>query len=619
VPRRGRWFVAVAGGLGVLAAQVAYAPIVGATVSPTSTGVEVAAPYGAATNPSATGLSVSCSAPGTCFEVGDYLDSSGYQWPALGDIADGNAEQYFTFESFLPANALSTPSDDRLGAISCPNVGQCEAVGTYDLTAGGEGGYALTWDNLGFDDVQNGSVLQVQPPATTTSPQVTVLDGISCVTINNCVAVGAFSETGLGVEPMIAQETNGVWATGITPTNEPAGEEEAALLSDSCTSAGNCVATGVALFPSGEKPIIEQETNGVWASAPTVAQLPNDVSVANPNAGLLSVSCLPSGTCEAVGEYENTTGNTVPLTYQRVGGTWQSPGTVSLPGDAATPNDAVFGGVSCIVANDLCEAVGTYTLASGGGQSMSALSRGGTWHGAQSVPSPAQLSDSTPSSDLTGIYCQQSGACTAVGRFEDFASDTQFMWAPVNTPPSPVLSISVAPSTTTSARVSWVPSVVTGAGTDHYEVYVSSDGGVSFSDRGSSGTATSMVVTGLALGHTYHFEVVAVDVALVNSGPTFTGYVQYTTPTAPRSPHATPTPLGATLSWLAPSSTGFSAITSYKVTITGGGATKTLTTTTTHLVVSGLSKTVTYSFHVQAVNKAGPGMQSPVVHFKPAA
>jgi len=614
----GRIGIALAG-IAVLGAQVVFVPLAAATPSPTATGVLVAAPFGAASNPKGQGFSVSCGAPGSCFEVGEYTNSSGYEMPAIGDIADGNAEQYEDLSGAVPANASATPNDDYLDGISCPNVAQCETVGAYDLTAGGQGAYGLQWDTLGYEYVDDPSILQIAPPATTVSPQSTGLSAISCVTINNCVAVGYFTETGVGVTPMIATETNGAWATGVTPASEPAGFGGANFLGVSCLSAGNCVAVGVGVFPAGLEGIIDQETNGTWATSPTIAALPNDASVSSQEAELTSVSCVPSGTCEAVGGYLDTTSNLVPLTIQRIGGSWVSPSTVGLPAGALSPEYGYFSSVSCITTSGLCEAVGQYSTTGGGGQALTALSRGGAWHASQTLPAPAELSSTPPAALLNGVYCQQSGACSAVGGFEDFDSLNQFMWAPVNTPPSPVTSITAVSMSHSTAKVSWVPSAVTGAGIDHFEVYLSTDGGVNYQDLGSAGTATSRTVTGLVPGHTYHFEVIATDVALVNSGPAYAPYVQYTKPSAPRSPHAAPGARRATLSWTPPASTGFSPVRSYTVTMTWAGGSKVVSTTATHLVVAGLSSTVTYAFHVQAVNKAGPGASSPVVHFRPAA
>ena len=265
----------------------------------------------------------------------------------------------------------------------------------------------------------------------------------------------------------------------------------------------------------------------------------------------------------------------------------------------------------------LCEAVGYYAIASSGDNAMTVLDRGGTWRGGQTVPEPVAVGSSVPVDFLYGVTCQQSGSCAAVGNFVNFLSQYQPMWAPVTTPPSPVTSINEGPTSPSEANVTWTPSVVTGAGIDHFEVYESVDGGVNYADLGSSGTATTMHVTGLVPGHVYHFEVVAVDVALVGSGPTYSTYTQAVPPSAPRSLHATVMHHGASLSWSAPASSGFAPITSYTVTVTWPGGHTVKVVTSPHLVLAGLLHTRTYGFSVRAANKAGPGPSSPVVHFVP--
>jgi hypothetical protein len=57
------------------------------------------------------------------------------------------------------------------------------------------------------------------------------------------------------------------------------------------------------------------------------------------------------------------------------------------------------------------------------------------------------------------------------------------------------------------------------------------------------------------------------------------------------------------VSWNAPTSTGGSEITSYRVTASPGG--QTCTTSTTSCIVLGLTNGTTYSFTVTATNKAG--------------
>ena len=254
-PRRGLGLMTAVAAVALVAGQLAFASTGAATVGPTSVGVAIAPPSDAGSSPGAVAAAVACAAPGSCFQVGTYVDAGGYTRPSLGVITDGNAEQTFSLSTWIPSNGLTTPSNDYLSAISCPNVGQCEAVGSYQLTAGGSGGYALEWDSFGDYYIPNSSIQQITLPLDSASPPQAALYGISCTTIGNCVAVGTYNDNGVGHVPLVAVQTNGTWATAFTPASEPAGFSTGTLSAVSCPSASNCVAVGTIFTSSGEQAI----------------------------------------------------------------------------------------------------------------------------------------------------------------------------------------------------------------------------------------------------------------------------------------------------------------------------------------------------------------------------
>jgi hypothetical protein len=128
-----------------------------------------------------------------------------------------------------------------------------------------------------------------------------------------------------------------------------------------------------------------------------------------PNGTLDAVSCASPGTCIAVGGYANRAGAEVPLAQARASAGWRVLA-------AATPPGAVFTnlfGVSC-AATDACTAVGYYT---DGARRIHPLAE--TWTGArwkiQPVPSPA----GHPLSGFFAVSCASARACTAVGAQTD--------------------------------------------------------------------------------------------------------------------------------------------------------------------------------------------------------
>lgn len=128
-------------------------------------------------------------------------------------------------------------------------------------------------------------------------------------------------------------------------------------------------------------------------------------------------------------------------------------------------------------------------------------------------------------------------------------------------------------------------------------------------------TNTFAVVTGLTNGTTYSFKVAAVNSAGQGVFSTAVSAVPATVPGIPTSLAANKSGTSATLTWTAPSSTGGSAITDYRVQykLSSDPTWSTFTdsvTATTGATVTGLTSSATYDFQVTTKNAAGFG--SPV-------
>jgi predicted RNA-binding protein with TRAM domain len=121
-----------------------------------------------------------------------------------------------------------------------------------------------------------------------------------------------------------------------------------------------------------------------------------------------------------------------------------------------------------------------------------------------------------------------------------------------------------------------------------------------------SAATTSATFTGLAVGTTYTFTVSAINA--VTTGPA-SAAVSGTTNNVPDPPvinAAVPGDTKATVSYTAPANNGGSAITGYKVIVTGAGTgTGTFSTTANPYVVTGLTNGVTYTVVMQACNVNG--------------
>jgi hypothetical protein len=158
-----------------------------------------------------------------------------------------------------------------------------------------------------------------------------------------------------------------------------------------------------------------------------------------------------------------------------------------------------------------------------------------------------------------------------------------------------------------SASVSWTAPGGGGSPISFYTVTAST--GQTATVTGSP-PPTSSVVASLTPGVSVSFTVTATNNqgTSVPSSPS-NPVVPYTTPGAPSGVSATAGDQRATVSWTAPSSDGYSMITSYTVTTSPGGGSVTVTGSppTTSSAMTGLSNGSTYTFTVAATNAAGAG------------
>ena len=123
---------------------------------------------------------------------------------------------------------------------------------------------------------------------------------------------------------------------------------------------------------------------------------------------------------------------------------------------------------------------------------------------------------------------------------------------------------------------------------------------------------TNCVVTGLTNGTAYTFTVVATNTAGSSAASAPSASVTpATVPGAPTAVSGVPGNAQVTVSWVAPVSTGGSAITGYTVTAIGGsGGSCVALAPTTSCAVTGLTNGTAYTFTVVATNAAGPSAAS---------
>ena len=160
-----------------------------------------------------------------------------------------------------------------------------------------------------------------------------------------------------------------------------------------------------------------------------------------------------------------------------------------------------------------------------------------------------------------------------------------------------------------AVALSWVaPSGTGGTPITGYRIYRKPGGVVTTLNS----PTTQTTVDGLVNGTAYTFKVAAVNEAGAGVYSVTSASVT-PRPTAPGPPTAVAAVGGAyqaSVSWVAPSSNGGSAITGYVVTATPGGAAVTVGSTATSATVTGLVGGQSYTFSVVATNANGQGPAS---------
>jgi hypothetical protein len=307
-----------------------------------------------------------------------------------------------------PSNAGS-PAGPHLSGVSCTSPGNCVAVGYYSSATSYE---AMAATETGGTWAQ---ATEVTPPSNAGSTPLAQLFGVSCTSPGNCTAVGFYADNSppptTAWQVMAVTETAGTWgqATEVTAPSNAASNFLAflpVLNGVSCTSPGNCVAVGSYNDSSGAQQAMEvAETAGAWGQATEVTLSANAGSTGG--AGLNSVSCISRGDCAATGSYRDSSNELLPMAATETGGTWAQATGVTVPSSAATginPN-AFFKGVSCTSPGN-CLAVGSYFDNTPTGYAIEAIETDGTWGPATEVAGLGEL---------FGVSCTSADSCVAVG------------------------------------------------------------------------------------------------------------------------------------------------------------------------------------------------------------
>lgn len=290
---------------------------------------------------------VSCSVGG-CTVVG-YATKAGNLTPFAISSTGGTWGNPATWVLPSPATRAT------LGGVSCASAGNCTAFGTLYLPQYQYRAFSVTSTSGSW-----GPITTIPFPDNTlnSSAEAELMD-VSCPTVGSCTATGYFRNTSGAYLGYSVTSTGGDWSM--------ARPESAAHFPNAihCASIGDCTVVGDYTNVNGRtQPYTVTSTNGQWgAPAPIVFE--DGVQNVSPRAVLLEVSCSSPGDCTATGYFDNTGGDSEGFTISSVDGVW----TVARPvvyatGSGSSRRPGSINAVSCS-SGGLCTVGGRFTLSSG--------------------------------------------------------------------------------------------------------------------------------------------------------------------------------------------------------------------------------------------------------------
>jgi hypothetical protein len=339
---------------------------------------------------------VACTGPSNCFSVGSrtHQNDSSTSAPVVQRWNGTTWAAVVNQEAFTAV----------LYGVACPSANRCFAVGSSGAKFSRP--FVERWNGVDWSAIAS--------PKPTGVPRV-ILRGVSCATVSNCFAVGT-AGTASKSTPLIEHWNGRAWK--IVPSPRPAGAVTASLNGVSCRTTTNCVAVGGHIDPGDDKGgVIAEHWNGkVWKiiATPTPKVRKVDALLGTPPR-LNGVSCTTTKNCVGVGFTASDA-----LVERWNGAKWS---LVATPKPQELYAIAELRAVSCASAND-CSAVGVSFLPidqrEGVEKNNSIIEH---WNGkawaiapkAAGVPTTKAMNSAGGLSELNGVSCLVVKNCAAVG------------------------------------------------------------------------------------------------------------------------------------------------------------------------------------------------------------
>lgn len=438
------------------------------------------------------------------------------------------------------------------------------------------------------------------------------ITGYTATASNNNVTAGTCNTTGSATLTCdISSLTNGTAYSVTVVAANSAGDS-----SDSAAASGTPATTpGAPSSVAGTAGNAEAVVTWELPSATGGSDLTKHRAVATPGGAFCDTTDGTTTTCTITG-LTNGTAYTFKVTATNALGA----GTASSASSAVTPFTTPGAPTAVSGAADDTSVVVSWTAPTDTGGSAitdytieSSSDSGTTW------TAFADGTSTTASARVTGLtngtaYSFRVSAVNAAGTGTASATASA---TPVTTPTAATTVVGTAGDT--QVALTWTaPTDNGGSAITDYTVEYSSDSGATWTTfADGTSTTASATLTGLTNGTSYTFRVKPINA--VGTGTTSTAsaaVVPVTTPGVPTSVAATADGTSATVTWTAPTVTGGTAITGYKVEqsidtgVTWTTAAADTASTAVTATYSDLTSGASYSFRVSAINAVGTGTAS---------
>lgn len=307
------------------------------------------------------------------------------------------------------------------GAVACPAVGHCVAVGSYTSVRGYHEGVIESQSADGW--TARTAPLAGLVPVPGGDPHI-LFSQLACPTERYCVALGSYEGAGRSPHALVEVLRSGTWTAGsvalghLSPAPAPGRAAQVRLAGLSCWASGGCALTGTYRDAEGSTLGLYAHSAGPTWSASTI---PTSTLVPGTGPGtdieLAGLACPGPAVCFAVGTYRQDRGEVEGFAEELQAGTWTAT-TLPIGGLVPGPAGPVAlspAQLSCPSA-DFCAVVGTYHDLYGDIQAFGATYAAGRWQ-LETLPIYSLSPTFNPKGllALDGLDCVADGRCTASG------------------------------------------------------------------------------------------------------------------------------------------------------------------------------------------------------------